>query len=811
MRKLITKNPYEDFFNPQEGQPYEDGIYWPCSWITYNSSKTPPYVLAFRRKFHIDKDCTVTAHVSADERYELYLDGVLIGRGSERGDKKNWFYETYDIDLTQGEHIIVAKVWALAELKPWAQVSVYSGFIFSPEGDEHIKLLGTGVADWQVIKLTGYSFANPAEQCGYGGGSGHKVIVDGAEFLWGFESGQDNGSWEKPIIMDCGNSGFVRKPTRNVHIMRYAMLPPMFEREMRAGKVRYVSQILSDDVRFEPVLEERNILSQNSEIETIISCGNVTIEKNRKIRIIIDLENYYCVYPKLTVSGGKGSFVKVSWSESLFDTDDLKNHTDKGNRDEIEGKYYRGVGDIFYPDGENSRAFDTLWWECGRYIEIIVCTGDFPLTINKIEMMETRYPLEMESHFTSSDERLEQLIPISMRTLQMCAHETYMDCPYYEQLMYGGDTRSEILVTYTSSKDDKLPKKALSMFDAAREGYGGLTACAYPENSSKVIPSFSLWWIGMVYDFSKWRDDRDFVKKLMPGVRAVMETILSYRNNDGLIVCPGGWDYIDWSQNHLGNWHCGVAPDSNTGINSILNWQAAYVLKMLSEIEEYVGETELAKRAGRMSKELSLCIKKVFWDEEKGMFADDPLKINFSEHSQCMAILSGELDEDCCKRVFDGLINAAYLAKTSIFYSHYLFDVLGRMKRIDVLLERLEPWYELEKMGFVTLPEYIEGKSRSDCHAWSTHPIYHYFATILGIRPASNGFLTAKFTPQLANLQYACGTMVHPKGNIKVEYKKDDDKFIAKISLPNGITGVLNYGECEYTVNEGENLIEILI
>ena len=93
-----------------------------------------------------------------------------------------------------------------------------------------------------------------------------------------------------------------------------------------------------------------------------------------------------------------------------------------------------------------------------------------------------------------------------------------------------------------------------------------------------------------------------------------------------------------------------------------------------------------------------------------------------------MAILSGGLDENCKKRVFEGLLNADYLARTSIFYSHYLFEVLGIMKRTDVLLERLNSWFDLEKLGFVTLPEYLEDKSRSDCHAWSTHPVYHYFS-----------------------------------------------------------------------------------
>lgn len=88
---------------------------------------------------------------------------------------------------------------------------------------------------------------------------------------------------------------------------------------------------------------------------------NITVPPNRRIRLIIDLENYYCAYPKLNVSGGKGSCVKISWAESLFESADLISHTDKGNRDEIEGKYFKGIGDTFYPDGGENRTFDTLW------------------------------------------------------------------------------------------------------------------------------------------------------------------------------------------------------------------------------------------------------------------------------------------------------------------------------------------------------------------------------------------------------------------------------------------------------------------
>ena len=37
---------------------------------------------------------------------------------------------------------------------------------------------------------------------------------------------------------------------------------------------------------------------------------------------------------------------------------------------------------------------------------------------------------------------------------------------------------------------------------------------------------------------------------------------------------------------------------------------------------------------------------------------------------------------------------------------------------------RLEQWYELENLGLKTLPEEF-CFPRSDCHAWSSHILYH--------------------------------------------------------------------------------------
>ena len=128
--------------------------------------------------------------------------------------------------------------------------------------------------------------------------------------------------------------------------------------------------------------------------------------------------------------------------------------------------------------------------------ELLIETGDQPLTVEGIGLLETRYPLEMESRFSSSDPRLDAVVPVALRGLQMCAHETYMDCPYYEQMMYVGDTRLEALTTYAISSDERLPRKAIKLFELSRLPQG-FTQARYPGRDQQLIPPFALWWIGM--------------------------------------------------------------------------------------------------------------------------------------------------------------------------------------------------------------------------------------------------------------------------------------------------------------------------
>ena len=773
MRVQITSDPFAAL---DEGRSWIERGKWPCRWISCPDAEPMPFVTAYRRRFTLGESAKIRVHVSADERYELFLDGERIGRGPERGDRENWFYESYDLDLAAGEHVIVARVWSFGAMAPYAQMSVRPGFLLAPDPG-FVELLGTGAADWEAKKLRGYEFVDPTPAWG----TGANLVIDGSAFDWGFERGDGDG-WVKAVPLHEGANGAVRNEVGPIHLLRPALLPPMIERTILVGAVRFISEATSEDTRSIPVRSQDCLTTEIEDWNLLIEGRRpITVPPNTARRVIIDLENYYCAYPEVVTSGGRGGLIRVLWAESLFES--LDGWGVKGNRGDIEGKLFWGLGDTFKPDGGSSRKFETLWWQAGRYIELYVKTADEPLTIESFGLRETRYPLENGASFESSDPRLGGIIPMMVRGLQMCSHETYMDCPYYEQLMYVGDTRLEALVTYAIAQDDRLPRKALMIFDVSRKT-SGLTQSRYPSRVTQIIPPFSLWWIGMVYDYALWRNDEAFVRRLMPGVRTVIDAYQSCINSDGLVQAPPGWNFMDW----VPGWSDGIPPDGDSGVNGSINWHYVYALSLAAELEQFLGENELAARDRRLARQLADRCTEAFWSDERGAFAEDLSKRRFSEHAQCLAVLSGLVDPPRHSRIANTLLNDTQLACTTIYFSHYLFETYAALGLIDSLFDRLGLWFELERMGFKTTVEMPE-PSRSDCHGWGAHALYHYLASILGIRPGSFGFKSVRITPQLGPLSWAKGRVAHPQGWIAVDFAVRDGRVEGTVELPAGVEG----------------------
>lgn len=752
-------------------------------WIA-DPLASPPAVIAFRRVLSLPARTKVRLHVSADERYQLFIDGARIGCGPERGDPDNWFYESYDVELPVGEHNIVAITWALGKHAPHAQTTLRSAFVLAADGVTH-QLLDTGTAEWHCKRVDGYGWVDFEKIMRNWYCAGDRVRIDGAKYPWGIERGEGDGWRPTEVVADMPKTWKLRP----------AMLPAMLEAPLTVGRVVHVDH---EDAAT-PVLATKRVSAEAW--DALLRGGKpLTVPANSRVRVIIDFGDYYCGYSEAQLSGGAGASVEILWAEALFEK---PAGLEKGNRDRIYGKYFTGVGDAFIADGGKQRLFASLWWQAGRYLQVTVQTADAPLAIELLRIRETGYPCHFTASFDSSDPRLARLIPIALRTLAMCSHETYMDCPHYEQMMWVGDTRLQVLVTYLTSLDDRLPRKALELIDKSRLE-SGLTRCNYPTKGDGTIPGFSLWWVAMAHDFAFWRDDPEFVRALMPGVRAVIAGISATLGDNHLLSAPKGWNYQDW----VPGWDWGVPADGKDGISGLLNFQFAWVLKQAAELEEFVGDAATAAHFRTLSADITAAAAKAFWDEGRGLFADDLAKQHFSEHTQCLALLSGQLQQEQKRRISAGLIADPKLYRTTIYYSHYLFEAYRDIDRIDQLLKRMPLWFDHFAHGLKTTVEQPE-PTRSDCHAWGAHPVYHYFASILGIRPAKPGFREVRIEPRLADLTWAEGAIPHPRGTISLRVDRNGGNLRAVVTLPDSVSGVLAWGSSAKPLNPGKQIIEI--
>jgi alpha-L-rhamnosidase len=721
--------------------------------------------------------------VSADERYELFLDGRRIGRGPERGTTEHWFYDSVDVALDAGPHLLVARVFSLGPHAPLAQFQVRPGFLLAAEGPA-ATMLDTGVAGWEGKALPGYSVEPPV----YVWGLAAPVSVDGDACAWGFEHGEGEG-WKPVVAHERASSALLAYGIAPGRYLQAGTLPPMIDRPWTRARVRHVAEAPSLDTLRIPVRAADHLAAETDHWQDLLAGHAVAgVPAHTRRRVIVDLEDYVCAYPELVTSGGKGSVVRLHFAEGLRKEPDKWNFA-KGNRDELEGKFFLGMGDSFRPDGGPMRRFDSLWFASGRFLEIVVETGSEPLRIERLTLSETRYPLEQESRWSCSDPELEAVSPLLVRGMQACAHETFFDCPYFEQMQYVGDLRLEALTQYVMTRDDRLTRKGLYLVDASRHA-SGLTESRSPVRQPQIIPWFSLVWIGAVHDHALWRDDAHFVRSLLPGVRAVLETFLARRSPAGVVTTPEGWNDTEGTR--------------ELEVSALTNWLLAWTLRLAAELEDGFGEPELAARCRRLFSELAAASDRAFWSEPSGLYSDGPGGSATSELVQSLALLSGGCPPGRRARVARGLFAGDAAPRSDVHTLHYLFEAARLMRRPDVLLDRLSLWSQMRRDGLRTPIESAE-PTRSDCHAWGSHPLHHFFATLLGVRPATWGFRRVEIAPMLGRLEHASGGLVHPAGGeVVVEVAQKGGALRGRVVLPAGLTGTLRLSSGSRPIAAGE-------
>jgi hypothetical protein len=766
--------------------------HWTAQWITAaGTEERDEVVLHFRKAIELtEAPDRYLVDVSADNQFILYVNGKEAGRGPSRGDLAHWRYETYDIGplLHAGRNLLAATVWHFGTNRALAQMSARAGFLLHGAGEAE-RAADTG-ASWEAEEETGIRTLRPEVRGYYAAEPG--LQIDGAQWDWEaaeVHPGEQQGKkWLKAVTLGRGALREERDAPNNWQLQADP-LPAMERTEMAPAKV----------VRATGMAAAAGFPRQGFRVAA-----------HAKSSLLLDNGELTTGYPVLALRGGRGAKIDLTYAEALVDE-----KGQKGNRNRIEGKHIEGVRDEFLPGGGAAmREFTPLAWRTWRYLELDVETADDPAEIAGLQAWFSAYPFVERAYFHTSDASLAPLWNIGWRTARLDAHDTYMDTPYWERLQYIGDTRIQALISYTVGGDDRLARQAIEAFDASRVP-DGLTQSRYPSSLVQMIPTFSLLWVGMVHDFWMYREDVPFVRRQLPGTRAVLGWFLERQRADGLLGRISWWPFVDWGADFA---H-GEPPQDAEGGSAVLTLEFVEALRDAAELERATGDLYFAERYDKAADEAAAGVRRLCWNETYGLVSDTPAQRHFSQHANILGVWLGVIPRERQKEVLAKILSvsdAGWVAPAEVpamtaatyYFRFYLARAVERAGMGDEYLKLLGPWREMAALGLSTWAESPE-PTRSDSHAWSAHLNYDFLTLVAGIEPLSAGFRQIRIAPHPGALRELRAAMPIPAGMVEVGYARKGDEVEAIVKLPATLAGEFAWRGRTLALHGGEQKLTL--
>ncbi len=762
---------------------------WYARWISVPDTDPQGYgVYYFRKTVNLDAvPSAYKVNVTGDNRYKLYVNGTLVSLGPARGDATHWNYEQVDLApyLHPGDNMLTAIVFHEGKAKPEANVSVSAGFLL--QGIDEACMLITDKS-WQCAQDKSYSPVQARVPGYYVSGPGEQVDFCKHPEDWASPDCKSV-EWTAPAMGPAGSpKDLVGNSLSNSHALVRSILPQMERTPERLQTVRKDGGL---------------------KIPAGFLAGTeaLVIPAHTETEIILDQTYLTNAYFNVALAGGAGAELRIGYTEAFYEPSESRFSSNKGDRDVIEGKTFIGREDVLLPDGA-AHEYTTLAWRTYRYVRLVVKTADEALTLSDIHGVFVGYPFVQNASVESEESpEMTEMFNIGWRTARLCAIETYMDCPYYEQLQYLGDTRIQALVSLYNSGDDRLVKNFLRLSDISRNPEG-ITMGRYPTSSPQYITPYALSYVYAIHDYMMYGKDPQFVLSLLPGAEQILWYFTKYQGEDGRIVNLPGWNFSDWV--YTDSWNFGSPLKGSDGSSILMDLQLLYGFQMMADIENYAGRPYVAKEYADKASKLAAAVKQAYWSSERGLFSDRAEKDNFSQHANSLAILCGLVEGDEAKAVAEKLLSDSTLSPCSVYYKFYLHQALVKAGLGDRYMDWLDIWRENIRYHLTTWGETSDvNGTRSDCHAWGASPNIEFLRTVAGIDSAAPGFSEVVITPRLGELKHLNATMPHPAGSISVSYTRKGSTLKAEVTLPEGVEGTIVWNGQTRKLVSGKNTLNI--
>jgi len=213
-------------------------------------------------------------------------------------------------------------------------------------------------------------------------------------------------------------------------------------------------------------------------------------------------------------------------------------------------------------------------------------------------------------------------------------------------------------------------------------------------------------------------------------------------------------------------------------------------------------------------------VRKLCWSEKYGLLADTPAQKHFSQHANILGawldVIPAERQKDALQKILSKSDAAGFAAGGDVpemtaatyYFRFYLARAVEHAGLGDEYLKLLGPWREMVALGLTTWAESPE-PTRSDSHAWSSHPNYDFLRMVAGIRPGSAGFETVVIEPHLGTLKDVKAAMPIPQGTVEVQYVRGAGRVEVRLKLPAGVGGELLWRGRQFPLDGGEQTLSL--
>jgi len=761
-----------------------------------------PLYRMFRKTFTVGEGFEKsTLRITAGDKFMVWCNGTYLGRGPCRSVMPQWsFYDNFDLTphLRQGKNTIAVMVFwhgvtncfcADQRAGLWAEADVYL-----KRGE--IRRIFTGPS-WKTRLCDGWDTSAPlVNSCQGIQVECYRAGIDPAGWT---ACDFDDSDWSDSFVLSVYNRWEELSNSACWEYLEPRLTPVLEEfpvkpaRTLQKGYTSYSANLATETAVAERLAKSDYFPGElPSEIEFRSIDG-------KDPYMVVDIGRPYNAVPYFEIEASKGDVVEIAFSNVLRD----------GRCPGIDGVSHFALRYVATDGFQTWQPWNVV--TAFRYMTIVFRTSGRTVKLKKFCAMAHRYPVQQTGSFECSDKTLTDLWTAAVETNLMHLQDTYIMDPVRERAYYilAGEIEQSHLSLYVSCGDlaatethfKLTPRTQLScgklILMIPNSEHRGFSRDPRPFASASyaTIPSYAVFYSQAVVRRQMWFPREGFIRDQYPTLQRAADWLSRQRDQNGLLYNTPPINWLDWTLFEKWNktWMSGA----------MLGYNCVYVqfLKELAWCASKLGYSTEEKQWLAMSEQTAESIRRLFWDETKGLFADfytDAGRVNtYSEMLNAHAIISGVADDHQKARMIEAMKQQAEdVTPVSPLYMFYVAEALCSCGQDAYVFDYMSRRYGpvIGKTDFPTLPEgfgdneYEANMGFVSIHGGGGGVAFTLSTRLLGISPITEGFKQFRFRPMIGNLEHARGVIPSPAGLIEASWKREGEKLLMSVTVPENCT-----------------------